>query len=525
MEDIKILGINPGHDGAIAYIANGVLEFSFESEKDNGPRYGEVGPRTFLKALEHCSRIPTVIASGGWSAGPDPTGVPIGAGYRGIDPGILSTGRLLGKPVINFSSSHERSHILCAYGLSPFAQGNPCYVLVWEGHIGSFYLVDAQVNVIKLADILTDPGIRYAFLYALADPKFKMHRGAVRLSDAGKLMAIAAYASDTPVPEEGLALVDRILHPSLSANDLFKDDFNFSSYYNCGVTAPKFANLAKLLSDRLYQIFEERIRPLVKDRHPLLISGGCGLNCEWNSRWKASGIFSDVFVPPCTNDSGSAIGTAIDAQLSLTGRAKIQWDVYSGETPIRDLVQCAGFRESIYDAHAVARLLNDGAILGWMQGRHEIGPRSLGARSILAVATSENMLDRLNQVKKRESFRPIAPICLEEKMSDHFYPASPSPYMLEFRRVISKSIPAVTHVDGSARPQSVSARQNARMHELLSATENVSGVPVLCNTSLNFNGSGFLNRLSDLSRFCAQNELDGFVFEDSIFLRANHHGS
>ena len=516
-----ILGIKPGHDGAVALIENAQLIFSFENEKDNGRRYSELNSLTLLKALEACDRFPDVIAMGGWSADSGPNGAPLGAGYEGISEGYSGSGSLTGKAIVNFSSSHERSHILCAYGLSPFPQGQPCYALVWEGHIGSLYYIDQRVKITKLLDVLDDPGIRYAFLYALADPTFQMPRGSIRLSDAGKLMALAAYASDKPVPSEGVRIVDRILDPKIRGQTLGKEDFKDSEYFNCGIAAPKFANLAKYLSNRVHHLFETAVRRLNLQKYPLLISGGCGLNCEWNSKWIASELFSDVFIPPCANDSGSAIGTAIDAMLSLEGTARIQWSVYAGEDPVADASDCPGFQEFQYAPLEVASFLKAGKIFGWMRGRYEIGPRSLGNRSIFAEPSSKSTLERLNRLKKREDFRPIAPVCLEEEMKNYFQPSGPSPYMLEFRTVTTDSIQAVTHVDGSARPQSVSFDQNPQLYELLKAFKEISGVSVLCNTSLNFNGGGFLNRLSDLHEFSIKNDLDGFIFQDRFFLK--HH--
>jgi hydroxymethyl cephem carbamoyltransferase len=516
-----VLGINPGHDGAVAYISDGDLKFSFESEKDNGYRYARVDSKTFVKALLACDAIPDVIASGGWSAGVCPSGDPIGAGYRGLTRTMGNSIACMGAAAHSFTSSHERSHILCAYGLSPFIQGTPCYALVWEGHIGSFYFVDEQINITKLIDVLKDPGVRYAFLYALADPTFKMGRGAIRLSDAGKLMAITGYSSGVKVCEDGRAIVDRILSPDISAEDLSKEYFMDSKFYNCGVTDSDFAAVAKFLSDRLYNIYQSAARVVVRNQAPLLIAGGCGLNCEWNSRWIESGLFSSVFIPPCANDSGSAIGTAVDAMFHHTGNAKVRWSVYAGEHPLDDIESCAGFDEYPLDVKQVALALKYGKVIGWMCGKYEMGPRALGARSILASPASKAMLGRLNVMKGREGFRPIAPICLEEDMAQYFSPATPSPYMLEFRKVISDSIPAVTHVDGSARPQSVSASQNRQLHELLTQFRQVAGLSVLCNTSLNFKGGGFLNSLSDLHKFAVQHELDGFVFEKRLFLRAS----
>lgn len=108
-------------------------------------------------------------------------------------------------------------------------------------------------------------------------------------------------------------------------------------------------------------------------------------------------------------------------------------------------------------------------------------------------------------------------------MGNYFHPDTPSPYMLEFRRVISNSIPAVTHVDGSARPQSISREQNPELHTLIRKFKEISGLSVLCNTSLNFNGRGFLNKLSDLFEFTLKNNLDGFIFQNKLFI--NHNDS
>ncbi|WP_304350495.1 carbamoyltransferase C-terminal domain-containing protein [Comamonas testosteroni] len=516
--DIQVLGIKPGHDGAIAYIKEDVLQFSFEGEKDNGYRYSEATYETLLKSLRACNRVPDVIATGGWSEGIDPNGAKIEAGYCGINDFNIEYRSFLGSNAIHFSSSHERSHILCAYGSSPFPQGKPCYALIWVGYIGAIYYIDEKLKIKKIKDVLFGPGVRYAFLYAVADPSFDLQRKGIRLGDAGKLMALSGYAQNVTSCPDALKLVNSILAQNIEPGNLKKLDFRHSKYFNCGVTSVEFAGLAKLLSERIFELFHNEFSRIIQEKYPLLIAGGCGLNCEWNSRWIDSGLFSDVFIPPCANDSGSAIGTAIDAMHHFTGRAKVRWSVYCGEEPLEDTSSYSEFEASKYDAGKVAELLKDGKILGWVKGRYEIGPRSLGNRAILASPSDPAMLIRLNRLKKRESFRPIAPVCLEEDLSKYFFPAVPSPYMLEFRKVISDKIPAVTHVDRSARPQSVSMAKNADIYNLLRSFKQLTGISVLCNTSLNFNGKGFINRLSDMVRFASDNKLDGFVFNDRLFV-------
>ncbi|GKT27195.1 hypothetical protein [Acidovorax sp. SUPP3334] len=191
IEDLCILGIKPGHDGTAALIENGKLLYSLESEKDNGRRYSDFSGDTLLKLMLTGEKQPNVLAYGGWSKGSDPEGFSIEAGYSKTDGVISKSVTLWGKPATYFSSSHARSHLMCGYGLSPWEQGRACYVLLWEGYLGAWYFIDEKVKIKKIGDVMTYPGVRYAFLFGLADAEFKLKPGLVRLSDAGKLMAIA----------------------------------------------------------------------------------------------------------------------------------------------------------------------------------------------------------------------------------------------------------------------------------------------------------------------------------------------
>ncbi|TFY87865.1 proline dehydrogenase [Pseudomonas kairouanensis] len=518
-----ILGLKDGHDGAIALIIGNHLEFSVEAEKDNGLRFSSVTPDALLKISHMISKPVDIVAQSGWNKAFSSESDAIGAGYSGLKKIIYQKRSILGHDVTYFSSSHERSHLLCGYGLSPFPQGKPCYALLWEGYFGAFYRIDENVDITNLGTVIKNPGDRFAFLYALADPTFNFGAGQIRLSDAGKLMALAAYGENSDIDEDAKKIISTLLDKNMDFRTLHKSQLKNSLYYNIGLDDPRFASLAYHFSIAIFNLFRDFAQQVVFDDAPLLIVGGCGLNCDWNSKWKETKIFSDVFIPPCTNDSGSAIGTAIDALLHTKGLAKITWSPYVGEPSRVDSDNTGTFVSEPYDPQHVARLLHDGYVLGWMQGRYEMGPRALGNRSILAAPYPRENLTKLNIIKKREGFRPIAPICLEECMGEYFYPPTPSPYMLEFRKVISTKIPAVTHVDNSARPQSVNALQNPRMHQLLSAYRNVSGISVLCNTSLNFHGRGFINRLSDLFRFANEHGLDGFVIEDTLFLKSDQH--
>lgn len=516
---MDILAYKPGHDGHIAYIEDAKLVFSIEAEKDSWVRHEGVTPSLHLRGLQYLKRIPKVVSISGWLKNFHPVGGPIEGGYfgEGVDTIIDREQHFLDRTIRFFSSSHERSHLLCSYGMSPFEQGEPCYALVWEGHIGAFYHIDERVSIRKIGNVLDDPGNKYAFLYGLADPTLPLRRGYFRPEDAGKLMALAAYGTETQSTVQESELIEALIGDRPSPLVLDKTDFRNSPFFNIGVESQSFKNLSKHFSNALFEKFASFASRHLREGLPLLISGGCGLNCDWNSTWKQTGLFRDVFVPPCPNDIGSAIGTAIDALRHYTGKAKIDWTVYAGEAFEMDEADLYGIDPTPLDLAELAKLLASGNVIAWVQGRYEIGPRALGNRSILATPFTRESHNRLNRIKQRENFRPIAPICLETDMSFYFEHQGPSPHMLYFQRVRSDVLPAITHVDKTARAQSVNSEQNPKVYALLSAFKRETGHGVLCNTSLNFKGAGFINRLSDLVRYAREHNLDAFVIGDTLY--------
>ncbi|SNS12516.1 hydroxymethyl cephem carbamoyltransferase [[Luteovulum] sphaeroides subsp. megalophilum] len=513
---MKILSFNPGHDGAIADITKGHLKFSIEAEKDSNYRYSPISGPDMLKAIGEIESAPEIICVGGWWPRDHHQflhGSSRNAGYRGIakDAIIVGRTRFLNKDVHYFSSSHERSHILCAFGMSPFPVGEPCYALVWEGAIGTFYEIGADLNIKLIADVLSQPGNRYAQLYSLADPSTPKDGRLPGFSEAGKLMALASFSTRSVPSSRESRLLDILLQgpfQALSANN----DITGAPYYNVGLEDPEFRNFAGIYSDAIFEAFHSFARKNLRPNLPLVIAGGCGLNCDWNTKWRETGFFSNIFVPPVANDSGSAIGTAIDAQLFFTGNPKIEWDVYSGlefqseETFTREKYD---IREMEHEE--VAGLLANGLILAWVSGRYEIGPRALGNRSIIAAPFLDSTRERLNAIKQREQFRPIAPVCLQEDAARWFGCQNESPYMLYTYKATTDSLAAVTHVNGTARLQTVTPASNRNLHDLLTAFKARTGYGVLCNTSLNFNGKGFINNIRDLDAYAIEHGLDGFV--------------
>lgn len=519
---VKILSYNPGHDGSIVYLKDTKLQLSVEAEKNSNYRYSPISSHDVFNFLSELDEIPDIICTGGWWPRDDyeySRGSDRHVGYRGVSKSGIVVGqrRLLGKSIQFFSSSHERSHLLCAFGMSNLPIGTPCYALVWEGAIGAFYEIDADLNITLIADVLNQPGNRYASIYGLADPTFTKNEHP-RFSDAGKLMALASFSNrNIPSNEEKKLLKYLIENPYRDLSSY--EDLESFQHYNVGVDNQEFRNFAGIFSDKIFDVFHQFANSNLKKGMPLIIAGGCGLNCDWNTKWKATGLFSEVFVPPVANDSGSAIGTAIDAQFHFTGNPKIDWDVYAGLDFITD-EQIDTQQYDIYETNYefIADVLACDLILGWVNGRYEIGPRALGNRSILAAPFKEATRIRLNEIKQREQFRPIAPVCLEEDAEKWFGCNHASPFMLYTYPVKTNKLCAVTHVNGTARIQTVSATSNISLYKLLKAFKAHTGYGILCNTSLNFNGRGFINRVDDLSAYTIKHYLDGFVVEGRAYL-------
>jgi predicted NodU family carbamoyl transferase len=519
---VKILSHNPGHDGAIAFLQDARLMTSIEAEKDSNARHSPISIAEAFKVLGELDESPDVICTGGWWPRDHYEflhGSDIHTGYRGVTKNGLIAGKqgFLGKQVRYFSSTHERSHILCSFGMSGLPKGTPCYALVWEGMIGAFYEIDSDLNITLLRDVLTSPGNRYGRLYGLADPTFPKDGPFPRYSDPGKLMALASFSKRSePTAEEG-KLLDFLLKGPFRELSAY-EDLDHAPHFNVGVCDSEFCNFAGIYSDAIFDVFYQFARANLKETRPLLIGGGCGLNCDWNSKWKESGLFSEVFVPPVANDSGSAIGTAIDAQLFFTGNPKIDWSVYSGRAFNIEQIDLEPY--DVYDTNyeLLADLLANDLVLGWVSGKYEIGPRALGNRSILAAPFRDNTRVRLNEIKQREQFRPIAPVCLAEDATQWFGCNHASPFMLYTYRANTDALAAVTHVNGTARIQTVSSESNSRLHDLLVAFKTRTGYGILCNTSLNFNGRGFINKIKDLSTYAMEHNLDGFVVEGRAYL-------
>ena len=228
----------------------------------------------------------------------------------------------------------------------------------------------------------------------------------------------------------------------------------------------------------------------------LCMAGGVALNCVMNARIRDAGLYRNVWVQPAAGDAGTALGAALWTDWQQRGGARA-WTMEHaylgpeyGAEEIEAFLQRAKlrYRRLTNVAEETAAILAQDKIVGWFQGRMEFGPRALGGRSILASPLSPDMQQRLNEIKDREDFRPVAPVVLEEQAADWFLGAGVSPFMLFVHEVApdkADRIPAVRHVDGTARIQTINRSQHPLYHDLVAAFGRRTGVPVLVNTSFN----------------------------------------
>jgi carbamoyltransferase len=255
------------------------------------------------------------------------------------------------------------------------------------------------------------------------------------------------------------------------------------------------------------------------------------MNSKANGRLLASELVDDVFVQPAATDDGTAVGAALAAYASLgqpMPRYRLR-DVYlgpefSGHELEAVLRTCKLSATRVPDVERqVARLLAEGNIVGWFQGRMEFGPRALGNRSILADARQPEMKDRVNEcVKFREGWRPFAPSCLEEAASDYFEGCRDAAFMtLTFNVPGTRraEIPAVTHADNTARVQTVNRDSNPRYWTLINEFAKLTGTPVIMNTSFNLRGEPIVCTPQDAIRTFYSSGLDFLVLGDFVIAK------
>jgi carbamoyltransferase len=479
-------------------------------------------------------------------------------GLREIDPD-LDAARLL-------FTEHHQAHAASAFYPSPFDEA---VVLTMDGvgewattavHLGS----GDRLDCVKQIDFPHSLGLYYsAFTYYLG---FRVNSGEY------KLMGLAPYGT----PRLRDVIRDNLIDVKPDGSfRLALDYFNYCT--GLTMTNDKFAGLFGLKvrdeSEPLTQahmdiaasaqvVLEDVVLAMTRalaaeyGRDNLCLAGGVALNCVANGKILRDGKFANLWIQPAAGDAGGALGAALAAHHALDGGGRARGDAsdamqgaYLGpafdDCDIARRLNAEGAHfDQIGDDAALldqtARALAAGQAVGWFQGRMEFGPRALGNRSILADPRSSEMQRTLNlKVKYRESFRPFAPAVLAEDAADWFELDRASPYMLlvadvvrdhrrlpnaqdeqlsglEKLKIPRSDIPAVTHVDNSARVQTVHRDTNPRFHALLSAFKAKTGCPVLVNTSFNVRGEPIANTPEDAFRCLMGTEIDMLVIGNCV---------
>lgn len=414
-----------------------------------------------------------------------------------------------------FFSEHHLSHAAFAYYTSDFIDS----IILTIDAVGEWtttsviYGKNNKLEIIKEQHFPDSIGMLYsAFTYFLG---FKVN------SDEYKLMGLAPYGDKlSEQTQKFIELIEKnivdisndgsiILNMDYFAYDhslvminekKWKELFGIDKRRENSAITQSHMNLAFAIQFVLEKIIKLLCSTLEGFSKNLCISGGTALNCSANGMLLKQSSFDAIYVPFSPGDAGAAIGAALFVYHSEEGKN----DRVSNKSPylgpmytdseIKHAVEKNNQKyEYIHDfsklCDITAKLISEGNIIGWFQDRMEFGPRALGNRSILADPRIHNMKDKINRkIKFRESFRPFAPIVLEEYSNDYFDLQIGSPYMMFTCTVKNNTLPAITHIDQSARVQTVNREMNPKIHMLLNSFYKAYGCPVLLNTSFNVMG-------------------------------------
>ncbi|HSV18282.1 MAG TPA: carbamoyltransferase C-terminal domain-containing protein [Casimicrobiaceae bacterium] len=395
---------------------------------------------------------------------------------------------------------HHLAHQASAFLAAPF---DDCAVLTLDGRGEA---ASTQYGVFRHGRYRRLGEVRLPHSLGLLYEDVTRHLGFLHSSDEYKVMALASFGSPRLVD----AVRERVRWRGDGQYEILP--MPFAQWCPARPRGAPFTAEHADLAYAVQKVLEETALTIARwlrsaaDVPYLAMAGGVALNCVMNARLRDARIFDEVWVQPAAGDAGTALGAAlwIDREARSAGqggrpasRRFVMEHVYYGPGFDEQEIEAALRRAKLpYErpanyADAIAQRLADERVIGWFQGRMEFGPRALGARSILASPRSADMQNRLNELKDREDFRPVAPAVLEERAPEWFASCKRSPFMLFVHDVHPHrraSIPAATHADGSARVQTVSRATNPVYYDTIAAFERRTGVPVVINTSFNTRG-------------------------------------
>jgi carbamoyltransferase len=509
---VRILGINSVfHDPAAAVVVDGRIVAAAEEERFNRRKHGkqavpfsawELPEQAAAWCLERAGISPAELDAVGYSYDPaaldpeldglDPDWEFLRTIYAQRAPQFLRSAlRGLDAGIVRFVRHHV-AHAASAALAAPFGD---CAVLVADGRGESTSYLAGEYRDGKLEELASQ---RLPHSLGLRYEELTEHLGFRRSNDEYKVMALAAYGQP-----RFAASLRAGLH--VTGNGGFHaEEIDWAAY------APRrrpgedlraeHADLAASAQRRIEDILLELADWLSRrtGQRDLVLAGGLALNCVANTRLYDEGPFDRVWVQPAAGDAGTALGAALHVAADFGEPAGPMTSADLGRDWSDDELEHWLRRAALpYErpadvADTVAQALSEDRLVAWFQGRAEFGPRALGHRSLLAHPGRRSTVDRLNEVKGREQFRPVAPMVLAERAGELFARGPiPSPYMLFVHDVVAEwrdRIPAVLHVDGTARIQTVSAELQPLLARMLRAFERRTSLPVVVNTSLNTAG-------------------------------------
>lgn len=341
----------------------------------------------------------------------------------------------------------------------------------------------------------------------------------------GKLMGLAPYGDASAGIESVNRLIDTVDSRWFEyRKEPSRQSLSFERRDSEDVLEHQWPHFAAAAQHALERGYERAVRSAKGGTHStnLCLGGGVAMNCSANGRFLRAGVAERVWLFPASGDAGLSVGAALLAARDLGEPVGSRVESpYWG--PSFDDEECGkvllaesgiSFSRPSDLSHEVAVAIANGHVVGWFQGRMEIGPRALGNRSILADPRTIAMRDKVNRIKGREMWRPLAPSILAEKTSDWFEVTPPNAFMLfaiQALPVTREQAPAIVHVDGSARPQPVTRELNQRYYELIAEFERVTNVPILLNTSFNQAGEPIVCTPQDAVRTFKAIDLDMLV--------------
>jgi carbamoyltransferase len=367
-----------------------------------------------------------------------------------------------------------------------------------------------------------------------AGVKYLGFRGSI---DAGKVMGLASYGE---YRQDYYDIFEELTDVKQGAYDVSKvqnnpepfiDFLGPQRHYTDELTQDD-KDFAYHLQLRTEEIVKEIIKYYINDTglNSISLSGGVAMNCKMNREIQNLDEVNSLFIQPASNDSGICLGAGLEGYKETTTKEpdieleNIYWGPEYSNTQVKSLLESIKVEydkcESDKIPQITAELLSEGNVVGWFQGRMEFGKRALGNRSILADPTSESSLERVNSnVKDREAWRPFAPSLTYESKDTYLESAQEAPFMIlldSVKDTKQDEIPATTHVDGTTRPQTVKKNQNPRYYDLLQEFKNLTGTPVVLNTSFNKSGDPIVESPEQAVSTFYKSGLDALVIEDFL---------